>query len=93
MDSQTKKFAAFIALIFGSAGVCGMLIGAKQMRGYELHIGIGWIAIVLLGTGFIIDGYKGAVDLLGYTVLSWVIAAIGAIAIAWMVISSFGRSL
>lgn len=82
-----------MALLLGSAFIGGLVIDQRWARGLELPLGLGWIFLVIIVTGFIIGGKEGAKALLSTTLLMWALAAIGALLIAWLAIAGAGHSL
>lgn len=93
MTRGTTQFLLFMSMIFGSALIGGIAIDQRWARGLELPLGLGWILLVIVSTGFIIDGKEGAKALLSRTALMWALAVIGALLIAWLAIAGAGHSL
>jgi len=93
MTKGTQQFIAFLAAMFGSAAVGGILIEQRWTRGFELPIGIIWIIGVLAAIGLIVNGRKGAKTLVSYTLLMWGAALVGAAFIAWLALAGAGHSL
>lgn len=93
MTSGAKQFLLFMSMTLGSALLGGLAIDQRWARGLELPLGLGWIFLVIVSTGFIIDGKEGAKALLSRTLLMWVLAVIGALLIAWLAIAGAGHSL
>lgn len=93
LTKDAAKFMLFMSMIFGSALIGGLAIDQRWARGLELPLGLGWIFLVIVSTGFIIDGKEGAKALLSRTLLMWSLAVIGALLIAWLAIAGAGHSL
>jgi hypothetical protein len=93
LTKDAAQFLIFMAMLFGSAFVGGILIDQRWARGFEMPVGFGWIFLVIVSTGFIISGKEGAKALLSMTVLMWSLAVIGALLIAWLAIAGAGHSL
>lgn len=93
MTKDAAQFLKFMALLLGSAFIGGLAIDQRWARGLELPLGLGWIFLVIIAIGFIVDGKKGAKALLSMTLLMWTLAAIGALLIAWLAIAGAGHSL
>jgi hypothetical protein len=93
LTKDAAQFLKFMALLLGSAFIGGIAIDQRWARGLELPLGFGWIFLVVVSTGFIIDGKEGAKALLSRTMLMWALAIIGALLIAWLAIAGAGHSL
>lgn len=93
MSADTKQFLQFIAtvVIFGLAG--NAFISQNWPNSYALPFGLLWVIVLLVAIGFIIDRKEGANALLSSTLLMWLLAAIGALLIAWLAIAGAGHSL
>lgn len=93
MTKNAAQFLIFMTVMLGTAFIGGILIDQRWARGLEIPIGIGWIFLILVSTGFIISGKEGAKALFSTTLLMWALAVIGAAFIAWMAIAGAGHSL
>lgn len=88
--TNATPFAKFIGLcaVLGLFG--GVAASAGLPSSYALPFFGLWVALFLLGVGYIIDGGRGAKALISTTALTWAIAVSAAALIAWLVMARFG---
>jgi hypothetical protein len=90
--TDTARFLLFMTVTLGSAFIGGLSLEHQWAKGFEIPLGFGWIFLIIVSTGFIIDGKKGAKALLSTTVLMWSLAIAGALLIAWLAIAGAGHT-
>lgn len=93
MTNDTKKFFQFIGAILGLGLIGGLIVAQNPPRVLALPLGIAWIIVFLGVTGFIVDGKKGAKDLVSTTLLTWAFIIIGAGLLLWLAIAGADHNL
>lgn len=88
-----RKFLAFIAVLLVPSAIAGAAIDTTWGEKSGWLILVLWMATVLGGIGFIVDGKKGAADSIIGTARAWLITLSVGLLIGLLAAAKFGHSL
>lgn len=93
MSKDTAQFLKFLSACLLPALVAGSIFDARWAKGSEWAIACLWLLTTLLAIGYVVDGLKGAKDLVTGTLSAWAITGAVALFLGTLVALKFGHSL
>ncbi|MQY48185.1 hypothetical protein GAO09_19300 [Rhizobiales bacterium RZME27] len=93
MSRDTRQFASFLVVLLVPSALAGVVIDTRWGQQNAWLIFAVWLAAILGGTGFIIDGKKGAADSIIGTGRAWLITLSVGLLIGSLAAAKFGHSL
>lgn len=88
-----RKFFAFIAVLLVPSALAGAAIDTDVGKEHGWVVFLVWLAFVLGGIGFVVDGKKGAADSIIGTARAWLITLSVGLLIGSLAAAKFGHSL
>lgn len=88
-----RKFLPFIAVLLVPSALAGAAIDTHVGKENGWLIFLVWLAVILGGIGFVVDGKKGATDSIIGTGRAWLITLSVGLLIGSLAAAKFGHSL
>lgn len=93
MSRDARQFLLFMSILLIPSAIAGAAIDTRLGQQNAWLIFAVWLAVILGGVGFVIDGKRGAADSIIGTGRAWLITLSVGLLIGSLVAAKFGHSL